>query len=64
MPVCASLGHLADATWSHKTWEDLAGWLQTLLSAAMYAKLVELWLQSPTLTRHCHSARWAAALLS
>ena len=36
MPVCASLGHLADATWSYKTWDELAGWLQTLLSAAMY----------------------------
>jgi hypothetical protein len=31
MPVCASLGRLADATWTQKTWDELAGWLQTLL---------------------------------
>jgi hypothetical protein len=34
MPVCASLGRLADATWTQKTWDELAGWLQTLLGGA------------------------------
>jgi hypothetical protein len=31
MPVCASLMRLADATWTLITWDEMVGWLQTLL---------------------------------
>ena len=30
MPICASLGRMADTTWT-QTWDQLAGWAQTLL---------------------------------
>jgi hypothetical protein len=30
-PMCSTLGRLADHTWTKKTWEELAGWVMTLL---------------------------------
>jgi hypothetical protein len=32
MPMCVSMGRVADSTWTQQTWVQLADWVQALLA--------------------------------